>query len=64
MGAKTGSGRSAQQTETALFFSGNLVEQVQTAVRDRAARHRLGIAETARLFAAVNASATDAVVTA
>ncbi|XES00772.1 vanadium-dependent haloperoxidase [Streptomyces sp. S1D4-11] len=64
MGAKTGSGRSAQQTETALFFSGNLVEQVQTAVRDHATRHRLGIAETARLFAAVNASATDAVVTA
>ncbi|MEV5173366.1 vanadium-dependent haloperoxidase [Streptomyces flaveolus] len=64
MGAKTGSGRSARQTETALFFSGNLVEQVQTAVRDHAARHRLGIAETARLFAAVNASATDAVVTA
>nr|WP_237522996.1 vanadium-dependent haloperoxidase [Streptomyces sp. SID1328] len=64
MGVKTGSGRSAQQTETALFFSGNLVEQVQIAVRDHAARHRLGIAETARLFAAVNASATDAVVTA
>ncbi|MGV9253360.1 vanadium-dependent haloperoxidase [Streptomyces sp. NPDC003697] len=64
MGARTGSGRSARQTETALFFSGNLVEQVQTAVRDHAARHRLGIAGTARLFAAVNASATDAVVTA
>jgi hypothetical protein len=64
MGAKSGSARSAQQTETALFFSGNLVEQVQTAVRDHAARHRLGIAETARLFAAVNASATDAVITA
>ncbi|GAA2217461.1 vanadium-dependent haloperoxidase [Streptomyces nogalater] len=63
MGAKTGSGRNARQTETALFFSGNLVAQVQTAVRDHAARHRLGIAETARLFAAVNASATDAVVT-
>ncbi|MGW1621504.1 vanadium-dependent haloperoxidase [Streptomyces sp. NPDC002172] len=55
---------SPRQTETALFFSGNLVEQVQAAVRDHAARHRLGIAETARLFAAVNASATDAVVTA
>ncbi|MEU1166140.1 vanadium-dependent haloperoxidase, partial [Streptomyces sp. NPDC005921] len=64
MGAKTGSGRSAQQTETALFFSGNLVEQVQAAVRDHAARHRLGITETARLFAAVNAAATDAAVTA
>ncbi|MGY4960569.1 vanadium-dependent haloperoxidase [Streptomyces sp. 900105245] len=64
MGAKTGSGRSTQQTETALFYSGNLVDQVQTAVRDHAARHRLGIAQTARLFAAVNASATDAVITA
>ncbi|MCF3131011.1 vanadium-dependent haloperoxidase [Streptomyces olivochromogenes] len=64
MGAKTGSGRSPQQTETALFFSGNLVAQVQAAVRDHAARHQLGVAETARLFAAVNASATDAVVTA
>ncbi|MFG2954703.1 vanadium-dependent haloperoxidase [Streptomyces sp. NPDC048291] len=64
MGAKTGSGRTARQTETALFFSGNLVEQVQAAVRDHAARHRLGIAATARLFAAVNASAADAVVTA
>ncbi|MCE0447355.1 hypothetical protein LT493_33185 [Streptomyces tricolor] len=47
-----------------LFFSGNLVEQVQSALRDHAARHRLGIAETARLFAAVNAPAADAVVTA
>ncbi|WP_346162633.1 vanadium-dependent haloperoxidase [Streptomyces bangladeshensis] len=64
MGRRTGSGRSARQTETALFFSGNLVEQVQSALRDHAARHRLGIAETARLFAAVNAPAADAVVTA
>ncbi|MEV4342211.1 vanadium-dependent haloperoxidase [Streptomyces sp. NPDC049590] len=64
MGARAGSGRTARQTATALFFSGNLVAQVQTAVRDHAARHRLGIAATARLFAAVNASATDAVVTA
>ncbi|CAL9311699.1 vanadium-dependent haloperoxidase [Streptomyces sp. SudanB182_2057] len=64
MGAKTGSGRTARQTETALFFGGNLVAQVQAAVRDHAARHRLGIARTARLFAAVNAAATDAVVTA
>ncbi|MFF9522943.1 vanadium-dependent haloperoxidase [Streptomyces achromogenes] len=64
MGARTGSGRTARQTETALFFGGNLVAQVQTAVRDHAARHRLGIARTARLFAAVNASAADAVVTA
>ncbi|WP_308315440.1 vanadium-dependent haloperoxidase [Streptomyces sp. ISL-100] len=64
MGAKTGSSRTAHQTETALFFGGNLMVQFQTAFRDYAARHRLGIADTARLFAAANTSAADAVVTA
>lgn len=64
MGGRTGSGRTARQTETALFFGGNLIVQFQTAFRDYAVRHRLGIADTARLFAAANASAADAVVTA
>ncbi|MET8030142.1 hypothetical protein [Streptomyces avermitilis] len=61
-GAKTGSSRTALQTETALFFGGNLVVQFQEAFRDYTARHHLDIAETARLFVAGNASATDAVV--
>ncbi|WP_230885574.1 vanadium-dependent haloperoxidase [Streptomyces spinoverrucosus] len=64
MGAKTGSARTAFQTETALFFGGNLAVQVQAALRDYTARHHLGIAETARLFAAANTSGTDAVVAA
>ncbi len=64
MGARTGSPRTARQTETALFFGGNLTVQLQSAFRDHSARHHLDIAETARLFAAANASATDAVVTA
>ncbi|GAO08178.1 hypothetical protein TPA0598_03_06390 [Streptomyces lydicamycinicus] len=64
MGAKTGSARTAQQTATALFFGGNLAAQFQAAFRDHTARHHLDIADTARLFAAANASATDAVVTA
>ncbi|MFI6085759.1 vanadium-dependent haloperoxidase [Streptomyces sp. NPDC051217] len=64
MGAKTGSARTAHQTETALFFGGNLVVQLQTAFRDHTARHHFSIAETARMFAAANAAATDAVVTA
>ncbi|MGI5517682.1 vanadium-dependent haloperoxidase [Streptomyces sp. CA-106131] len=38
--------------------------QIQGALRDYTARHHLGIAETARLFAAANTSATDAVVAA
>ncbi|MGW5243028.1 vanadium-dependent haloperoxidase [Streptomyces sp. NPDC004129] len=64
MGARTGSPRTPRQTETALFFGGNLAVQVQGALRDYTARHRLDIADTARMFAAVNASATDAVITA
>ncbi|MGP8296771.1 vanadium-dependent haloperoxidase [Streptomyces inhibens] len=64
MGAKTGSPRTAHQTETALFFGGNLAVQLQTAFRDHTARHHLDIADTARMFAAANASATDAVITA
>ncbi|MEU1621791.1 vanadium-dependent haloperoxidase [Streptomyces sp. NPDC005722] len=64
MGARTGSPRTAQQTETALFFGGNLAVQLQSAFRDHSARHRLDIADTARLFATANAAATDAVVTA
>jgi hypothetical protein len=63
MGARTGSLRTAQQTETALFFGGNLTVQFQTAFRDYSSRHHLDIADTARLFAAGNASATDAVIT-
>ncbi|MGW1894938.1 vanadium-dependent haloperoxidase [Streptomyces sp. NPDC002004] len=64
MGAKTAPSRTPEQTQTALFFSGNLAAQLQFAFRDYAARHELGIAQTARLFAAVNASASDAAVTA
>ncbi|GHJ99469.1 hypothetical protein SY2F82_12670 [Streptomyces sp. Y2F8-2] len=64
MGAKTGSPRTALQTETALFFGGSLVTQIQAALRDYTDRHHLGIAETARVFAAANTSATDAVITA
>ncbi|WP_431965208.1 vanadium-dependent haloperoxidase [Actinacidiphila sp. bgisy160] len=63
MGARTGSSRTAQQTETALFFGGNLAVQLQAAFRDHSARHRLDIADTARLFAAANSAATDAVIT-
>ncbi|WP_208857888.1 vanadium-dependent haloperoxidase [Streptomyces flavidovirens] len=64
MGGSTGSSRTARQTETALFFGGNLIAQFQTAFRDYAVRHGLGIADTARLFAAANTSAADAVITA
>ncbi|MEU6579053.1 vanadium-dependent haloperoxidase [Streptomyces sp. NPDC046805] len=64
MGAKTAPSRTPEETQTALFFSGSLAAQLQSAFRDYSARHELGITQTARLFAAVNSSITDAAVTA
>ncbi|MFC9846461.1 vanadium-dependent haloperoxidase [Streptomyces sp. NPDC060223] len=64
LGAKAGSSRTAEQTETALFFSDNLTVQFQGAFRDFATRHQLDIADSARLFAAGNTAAADAAVTA
>jgi hypothetical protein len=63
MGRATESGRSADQTATALFWSDNPVRQYQDAMRDRAVRHGLDIVATARMFAAVNAAGADALIT-
>ncbi|ARZ72094.1 vanadium-dependent haloperoxidase [Streptomyces sp. HU2014] len=62
IGRKTGSTRTPEQTDTAMFFSGNL--HFQEALRDTAARHGLGVAEQARLLAGVNSAMADAIVTA
>ncbi|GGR32230.1 vanadium-dependent haloperoxidase [Streptomyces netropsis] len=61
-GSKSGSKRSPEQTDTARFFSGAL--STQEALCDYAARHRFGIAATARLLAAANTTTADAVITA
>ena len=60
-GAKTGSRRSAWQTETALFVAR---VEIQQALGDHAARHGFDIAETARLYAAANTVMMDAVIVA
>ncbi|MFV2118437.1 vanadium-dependent haloperoxidase [Streptomyces sp. Act-28] len=60
-GAKTGSRRSARQTETALFVAR---VEIQQALGDHAARHAFDIAETARLYAAANTVMTDAMIAA
>jgi hypothetical protein len=62
-GAKTGSSRDATQTETALFFSDTGVVPFQVALRDLAARHAMDISDTARLFAAVDMTIADSVIT-
>ncbi|MEU7134877.1 vanadium-dependent haloperoxidase [Streptomyces sp. NPDC046261] len=60
-GGRNSTQRSRSQTETALFFASDV--GIQEALRDYGARHGLGIAEMARLFAAVNTVAADAVIT-
>ncbi|MFI6106536.1 vanadium-dependent haloperoxidase [Streptomyces sp. NPDC051310] len=60
-GAKTGSRRSAGQTETAVFVAR---VEIQQALGDHAARHAFDITDTARLYAAANTVMTDALIVA
>jgi hypothetical protein len=61
-GAKVGSSRTAAQTETALFTTDVAIGPYQAALRDLTARRAMDISDTARLFAAVDMSITDAVI--
>jgi len=58
-GAKTGSSRTALQTQTALFFSDIAIGPMQAALRDLTLRRGLDISDSARLFAAADLSASD-----
>ena len=62
MGGKTGSGRTATQTETALLFSDIAVGPIQGSLRSLVTRHHLDISDSARLFAALDMSMADAVI--
>ena len=64
VGSATSTVRTADQTATALFFSGNAVVQFNAALRDQAASRGLDIADAARIFAAVDMSVSDALITA
>ncbi|MEV0174935.1 vanadium-dependent haloperoxidase [Streptomyces sp. NPDC050803] len=63
MGAKNSTERTAEQTETALFFTDPLPQQLQVAYRDHVTRRGLDIVEAARLFAAANTASADATIT-
>jgi hypothetical protein len=63
MGSAMSTVRTAEQTDLALFWSDNPTRQYQDALRERAARHRMDIVDTARLFAAVNSAGADAAIT-
>ena len=58
----TGSDRTADQTATALFFSGNAQVQYTGALIDQANIRNMDIVDAARLFAAVNTSIADGLI--
>jgi hypothetical protein len=64
VGSATSTVRTADQTATALFFSGNAVVQFNAALRDQAASRGLDIGQAARMFAAVDTTVSDALITA
>jgi hypothetical protein len=60
MGAKTGSARSAEQTEIASFWELTGAATYNPLVGQLSAAKRLGVMENARLYALVNIAAADA----
>jgi len=62
-GSVNSSARTAEQTATALFFSGSALVQYNTALRDQMTARHLDIVDTARMYAATNVSAVDALMT-
>jgi hypothetical protein len=60
-GARVGSLRTPEQTETARFFTDVVIGPFQSALRDMVTRRGLDISASARLFAAVEVSMADAV---
>ncbi len=63
VGSATSTVRTQEQTDTARFIAGSTLPLVSASLRDLAARHHLDISESARLFAAVDMSAADGVIT-
>jgi hypothetical protein len=63
-GSATSTVRTAEQTATAQFFSGNVVPQFSFALRDQAAARTLDLTDTARMYAEVDMTMADALITA
>jgi hypothetical protein len=62
LGSLTSTERTPAQTDTALFFSGSALVQYNYGLRDQVAVRDLDIVEAARMFAAVDMSVADAVI--
>jgi hypothetical protein len=61
LGSATSTQRTPAQTDTARFFSGNALVQYNAALRDQVRVRHLDIVEAARMFAAIDMSVADAV---
>jgi hypothetical protein len=62
LGSSTSTERTAAQTDTARFFSGNALVQYNAALRDQVTVRDLDIVEAARMFAAVDMNVADGVI--
>jgi hypothetical protein len=62
-GSLNSTDRTADQKATAIFFSGNAIVQYNTTLRDQMTARHLDIVDTARMYAATNLSAMDALMT-
>jgi hypothetical protein len=63
LGSATSTSRTQEQTDTAMFFNSNSATMVGDATVRYLETHPIGLAATARLFAAMHASMTDSVIT-
>ena len=62
LGSADSTARTAEQTATALFFSGNALVQYDIALRDQVAVRHLDIVDAAHLFAAVTMTQADTII--
>jgi hypothetical protein len=61
-GSATSTVRTPAQTDTAVFFSGNPLVMINAALRDQVTVRDLDIVDAARMFAAVDMSIADAII--
>jgi hypothetical protein len=62
LGSADSTARTAAQTSTALFFSGSALVQYNAALRDQVTVRHLDIVDAARMFAAIDMSVADAII--
>jgi len=62
-GSATSTVRTPAQTSTAMFFSGNALVQYNASMRDQMTVRHLDLTDAARMFAAVDMTTADALIT-